>query len=221
MTTRTFVPRPWQIPLLRDKKITLLVVPVKPQPGEGWSPAVEWYHPIKVAKSGEQYPGPKVFGASDEDCGIVSPFGYTGTILNCKEPWCHRVNADDRVVYNKEGNLDTNCFWYRADNPEVEAADDDGFMKFRKDGTQASPWISPARMPAYAVRIKPTVVSVEVKRVREIEHEECCSYGIGAPMMFTWMTKKPFQKQFSLDHPGAWESNAWCWFCTLEWRKQA
>ncbi len=47
---------------------------VKPQPHSDWSPRVERYHPTVINKrTGEEEPGPEIFGATDEDCGRKAP----------------------------------------------------------------------------------------------------------------------------------------------------
>lgn len=191
MTTRTFIPKPWQIVGLRDKKITLLVVPVATQPPE----LVGGGHYY------DQYDGRwrlcwRIFthgGPDDRHQFVRCPFGSPGTILNCKEGYRPTVLPTGAI--------------YRADHNPMD---------------YATGWRSPVTMPSSFVRIKPTVASVECKRVREITEAQAKAYGMldkpdmcGFPMSAT----RRFQDQLgAIDHPGAWESNAWCWFCILTWK---
>ena len=58
-----------------------------PSPPDEWNPVVGVYHPTKTDRSGEEYPGEPVFGASDERIGVVCKYGRPGDHLWVKETW--------------------------------------------------------------------------------------------------------------------------------------
>jgi hypothetical protein len=89
---------------------------------------------------------------------IHPPLGDKGGKLWVRETWCCKINPS--------GYESRQDYYYRADGEDVVAYDEDCGFKYRKDGTEASPWISPARMPRIASRISLEIVAdVQVERV--------------------------------------------------------
>ena len=87
-----------------------------------------------------------------------------GDRLWVRETWCYKM-TDGRYEYDANGNPSV---YYRATDPDVEAVDDDGMTKYRKDRSTASPWIPSIFMPYWASRIFLEITILRVERLQEI-----------------------------------------------------
>ena len=72
-----------------------------------------------------------------------------GDRLWVKEPWCPQGDSDGYYIYTNPEETQYKV-WYAADGKNVVKFDDDGFVAYRKDGTECSPWHSPMSMPRWA-----------------------------------------------------------------------
>jgi len=90
-----------------------------------------------------------------------------------KETWCCKVDMISAKV--------TDDFYYRLDNPDVVKVDGDGWTVANKDGAEASPWLSPMRMPKRAARYVIEIDEVKVMRLQDITEKEVQEEGI-----YTW-----------------------------------
>ncbi len=90
-----------------------------------------------------------------------------------RETWCYKM-TDGRYEYNANGNP---LVYYRATDPDVEAVDDDGMTKYRKDGSPASPWIPSIYMPYWAARIFLEITDLKVERLQEISEDDAKAEG--------------------------------------------
>ena len=160
---------------------------------------------------------------------VKCPYGKPGDRLWVKETWCRRWDGLDGFAYNDDGNLDPSCVLFRADGCEVEAIDEDGFRRWNKDGTAASPWSSPRFMPRWASRILLEIVSVRVERVQEISRGDAGLEGMCFLSDINWnkvhnglnviqkhhWPEENFSRYWDTIHakkPEAqWDANPWVW----------
>lgn len=96
---------------------------------------------------------------------ISCPYGRPGDELWVRETFC------SRFVDPPGPNGYYDGWWYAATDETPMAVDGDGGCRFRKNGEEASPWISPIRMPREASRLTLRVTDVRVERVQEITKE--------------------------------------------------
>lgn len=105
-----------------------------------------------------------------------SRYGQPGDILWCRESYCTKIDpVSGCPVWSEDGN--SNEYWYKADGVEVVAVDDDGGIKYTKQGYEASPWKSPMFMPRVACRELLLLTNIRVQRVGEISEEDCFAEG--------------------------------------------
>lgn len=147
-----------------------------------------------------------------------------GQPLWVKETWCCQIE-DGSYTYDESGNNKT---WYRSTNPDVQACDGDGFLKCRKEGSEASPWQSALFLPRWASRLTLEIVSVRAERVQDISLSDCQNEGVMRDLMGydtayydgVFMRHAFSELWDSINgkkHP--WSSNPWVWvieFKTLE-----
>lgn len=135
-------------------------------------------HPAYITADGEwYYRDPDDWSAHDCQYRLLKcPFGQVGEQLWVKETYCRRW-VDDGFAYNDNGNLDPSCCYYRADRVEPTCVDGDGFQKWNKDGSAASPWRPSIFMPRWASRIQLEVVNVRVERLQDISKADAIAEG--------------------------------------------
>lgn len=97
-----------------------------------------------------------------------APLGNAGDRLWVKETWCYR----------NDGNGPMDSYWYRATNPDVVAFDDDGGLRFRKNGEEASPWQSGINMPRKASRIDLEIIDLRVEQLQAIAEADAVAEGV-------------------------------------------
>lgn len=74
------------------------------------------------------------------------PYGDEGDRLWVRENFCRKM-TDEGMVWKADGGQDHTCCWFQADGTEVLAMDDDGGLRFRANGQEASPWSPSIHMP--------------------------------------------------------------------------
>ena len=128
--------------------------------------ALEWLAP-------DDLPGGSMFSpafvANPEN--FLSPYGFAGDELWVRETFC------SRFVDPPGPNGYYDGYWYAATDETPQKVDGDGCTVFRKNGEEASPWISPLRMPREASRLTLRVTDVRVERVRDISEADAMAEG--------------------------------------------
>lgn len=169
---------------------------------------------------------------SDSHCKpFRCPYGRPGDRLWVREAWCHK-NDGGGFVYNKDGNLDSSCCWYRADGLHVVKCDGDGFTEYRKDGSEKSPWSRSIHMPRWASRITLEIVDVWVERLQDISEQDAIAEGVESRPItwkpdasefryYGWLEKhdqwslsavNSFESLWNkINGDGSWEANQWFW----------
>jgi len=87
-----------------------------------------------------------------------------------KETWCCKVDMVSAKI--------TDDFYYRLDDPDVVKVDGYGCMVSRKDGSEASPWLSPMRMPKRAARYVIEIEGVTLMRLQDITTHLAAKEGV-------------------------------------------
>jgi hypothetical protein len=137
-----------------------------------------------------------------------SRYGKPGDRLWVKEAWCHKSDEKDQPLCNEAGNYDSSCVHYRADGQEVLALDDDGFTKWNKDGTLASPWHSPRFMPRWASRFTLEVENICLEQVQDIGEIDAILEG--CPVEHIEDPCAWYEKLFrSIYSDTVWDANEW------------
>lgn len=179
---------------------------LKPQPPESepgccWHPTVGIQNFTMIDKNGEEYPGPDVYGASDEDWGIKCPYGQPGDRLYVKEA----LRGDGEPGGRRKG---------------IVRYARDGSMVLFDDSDHVWPWkrpILPARfMPKWAARIWLQIDKVSVERLQDISEEDARAEGVSLPSHTVTMYDGIYRDHFamlwnSIHGDGAWDQNQWVW----------
>lgn len=153
------------------------------------------------------------------------PYGQPGDRLWVRETWCFREDP-----YNEDGEHDNTCVHYRADGYEVIALDDDGFRKWNKDRSEASPWRPSIYMPRWASRITLEITKVRVERLNDISESDARAEGITDGGCWNCGESEPcgcadplpmpcdsFARLWQQLHGDAsWFSNPWVWVIEFE-----
>lgn len=185
-----------QADAFHDERLSMLFVPLKKQPPEGYDRGA-WYHA-------------PIFGFTSGECPasnwwkIKCPFGQTGDGLVFGSEWA-TLSSYDRLkprnigfgapiscAFFCDGGSDANLRWYGKPRPSIQ------MPQFIRD-----------RMPRRAIK------SIEVRRVNDICFSEVVKLGFGTydhadmPEMQYWFDKK-YQS-----HGASWTANSWCWL--VEW----
>lgn len=171
----------------------------------------------------------------EQELAELCPYGKPGDRLWVRESWCQKFKEDGSGwVYNLEGNLDSSCVHYRADGYQVLATDGDGFQRWNKDGTEASPWNPSIHMPRWASRIKLEIVSVRVERLNDISGDDAFAEGVpcsgyaehdwdddGCPTPTAKRHALALEEYEALwefiNGEGSWAENPWVW--VIEFRR--
>lgn len=143
---------------------------MKVQPDESDRVTVEPFYQTVVDRSGEEQPGPQIFGAwwADGECGLKSPYGQPGDRLWVKETGWQRPERTPKMM--REGADTWAPYYFDADGlSEQDHAD------FKAWGFKRRPSIF---MPRECSRITLEVTSVRVERLNDISYEDALAEGV-------------------------------------------
>lgn len=145
------------------------------------------------------------------------PYGAVGDRLWVRETFCQKLNRDGYFAYNAKGNLDPTCCWYRADGMQIVASDGDGGLRYRKDGSEASPWTPSIHMPRWASRLTLEITGVRCERLCEITEEDAKAEGV-EPYSRGYTDQATCQWAFqelwnsiNAKRGFGWDANPWVW----------
>jgi hypothetical protein len=146
--------------LAGEKKQTRRIVRI--QPSDEFRPHIANYCPTMVDRHGEEYPGPEVFGASDESEDRPSPFGKPGDELWVRESFCPRSNGSLRMEQIQRP-------FYRADGDDTP----------RNRKPAGWKWRPSIHMPRWASRIMLAVTEIRIERLQNISEQDAIAEGVG------------------------------------------
>lgn len=218
MADRSIILKEWEVRAFLDKRKTLIVRPMKPQP----NPFPCWWPHEQVTPSGA-WVGNTWHWASESHFvkGTVDlcPFGTVGDRLIGKETWWHYklteieqagfvggtiLKGRHADVYGYHPNLDFRPYDYPI-------------WKKR----------SPALMPRWASRFLFDVISVRVMRVQDVREDDVRELGFNfvsgsyeadcfTPNERTRRMRDNFSVQWSADFPKyPYDSNPWIWIAEV------
>lgn len=160
----------------RKTQTRRLIRPQPPCEREG-DYAVGRYHPTKVGRDGEEYPGGEVFGmySLDGEWGRKCPYP-PGSLLWVREAWqAIHVAVDPETGRGEDVTWadripDAHIGWwspvYAADPQHAPTEEERGF-----------PWRPAIHMPRWASRIMLRVTDVRAQRLRDITPEDAIAEG--------------------------------------------
>lgn len=183
----------------------------------------EMYHPAKIDKHGEMYPGEPVFGVYDDngEWGAKCSYGRPGDLLWVRETW---------AWYDGMGNECPHIL-YRADNTiipadvrkerlEIAAAwQDAAMMDYRLEDR----WRPSIHMPKWISRITLEVTAVRDERLQDISEEDAKAEGVTPSLVGFDLDHLKYRAGFQMlwDSINAkrgydWNSNPWVWVTETE-----
>lgn len=161
------------------KTMTRRIITPQPPGGEGAGMTVGWYHPTRIDKNGEEYPGEKIFGVTDVESydgyAVRCPHGEPQGLLWVREAW--RTTG---ICYEP--------YSYRA-----------GYMGMAKGG-----WKHPLAMPRRASRIILAKTGIRVERLRDIPEHEAHAEGFLSKKEFMKYFDKINGKRKYPPNPWVW-----------------
>lgn len=208
--------------------------PMKVQPPEDIGEIIVGaFHPTKIDRHGEEYPGAEIYGAYSAcgEWGWKSPYGKPGDVLWVKEGWRCTGGGDIRnIIYRADG--DTAMSFCGVDDgrieilkvPEAHWPEWDRLVYETRRGCE---WRPSIHMPKWACRLRRTVKNVRVERVQDISEADAKAEGVSISNALAILAKyyraekHSYSTAFmslwnSLYGPGAWERNGYVWVTEFE-----
>lgn len=199
MTHRPYTPPAWQAKPLADGRVTLLVVPLRPQPY-----ALDYQESGHRTWNASGQVGGRIC-MSDSDLLDLHRKPAPGDLIWCREtyigPYAYEVNE------YKPKDWGNKPIWFPADGPIPERFVGQFWHKAR----------SPVTMPKWAARTWLRCTGVEVRRVQTISHAETIRNGRAAyanSLTIDCDTPTP-RDDFAKAFPN-FAANPWAAFTTVE-----
>ena len=179
---------------------------VKPQPHPDFPInciRCDWYSPI-VIRSGEETPGPEVFGFASEDEGWPCPYGAPGNRLWVRETF-------QFVHANSDGQRQTFASHVQFTQHDYRWIE---YAATPKDNEPPPKWKPSIFMPRWASRITLEITGIRVERLKDISNEDCFAEGLPAE------TTKGNRTWYGdlweeINGKGSWDANPWVWCLTF------
>lgn len=175
---------------------------MKPQPSDGFMPEVGRYHPTLIdRRTGEMFPGPERFGASDGNEDYPCPYGQPGDKLWVRETFALTGDNASTIVHPEHGG----AAWRATDHPK------------------AFKWKPSIFMPRWASRITLEITGIRVERLQEITPQDAIAEGHPSRMdMLQDVTNDAARDWFEdlwIDINGleSWQTNPFVW--VVEFKK--
>lgn len=222
---------------------------LNPQPPEDCARIkIGWYHPTRIDRHGEEYPGDEIFGAYTEDGEWGWRLAAPGSLVWVRETWADvNTEAGPALAYKlgDKGQMDVRPCADDGYPVEYERYPGCQFTMWWSDlarGEADHRWRSPIHMPRWASRLTLRLTDVRVQGVQEISEEDIAAEGIradlpdsignhGLPCMtpITWNGGQDYTPiaafkrvwdALNADRGYPWSSNPWVWALTFEpiWR---
>lgn len=187
MTHRPYTPPAWQAKPLADGRVTLLVVPLRPQPY-----ALDYQESGHRTWNASGQVGGRIC-MSDSDLLDLHRKPAPGDLIWCREtyigPYAYEVNEYKPKDWGNKPS------WFPADGPIPERFVGQFWHKAR----------SPVTMPKWAARTWLRCTGVEVRRVQTISEDEVRRVGL-----------EPNDGTVLRGKFNPWDANPWCAFTTVE-----
>ncbi len=162
---------------------------VKPQPPDHWIPEVGYYYPTLVDRDGEQFPGEKTFGASDESFGLKCPYGQPGDRLWVRETWAPHADMPHTAIYRCDRGGD-----------------------YQDTVTHGFRWSPSIKMPLWASRITLEITSVRVEMLQDITEHDASREGVELRQPEAQTFYGEFRRLWESIHSHeSWTTNPWVW----------
>lgn len=207
---------------------------------EFWIPEVGVYAPTLVSARGEEYPGPEVYGASDESHCARCPYGQPGDRLWVRETWGYHgtssvINGGDdeeanvaRVSYHADGARrevpfpNFEAMHQATPNQNLKFPDnyddlEDWQQNIAREDLLSAWWKRQRKrpsiyMPRWACRLVLEVISVRVERVQDISEADAWAEGVTCPEPVIRNPRGAFRRLWDdTNGAGAWDRNDWTW----------
>jgi len=196
---------------------------IKPQPPDDCGHIrVELFHPTKVNRKGEEYPGDEIFGAYSDDgeWGCKCPYGQAGDFFYLKEAHYRFGYWVALEEFTKTG-LRKMCFITNSRDTAFRYINNPpGNIKHRRYGGIGWYKRSPLFMPKKYARHWYEITGIRAERLQDISIKDCLAEGVeympnGKPreqlLSASHIVFADYWDSINAARGYSWESNPWVW----------